>query len=118
MRTVDLAIYADTLAAEAAALSARLERARSRLRQAAIEHEAEEALPADVVERLRGLGLLDAIAGAPPGESAELEELQRSLAALGQLQSWVEARLFSEREEVTGTYAAARSASPASSAAR
>jgi len=36
MRGVDLAIYSDVLCAEAASLEARAERARSRLRQAAI----------------------------------------------------------------------------------
>jgi hypothetical protein len=37
MRGVDLAIYADALAGESASLAARAERARSRLRQSAIE---------------------------------------------------------------------------------
>jgi len=40
MRSVELAIYADTLAGESASLAARAERARSRLRQAAIEKRA------------------------------------------------------------------------------
>jgi hypothetical protein len=58
MRSVDLAVYADSIAAEAAALCARLERARRRLRQAAIEREARLALPADAVRRLEQLDLL------------------------------------------------------------
>jgi hypothetical protein len=37
MRAVELAVYADALAGEAASRSARAERARSRLRPAAIE---------------------------------------------------------------------------------
>ena len=45
MRGVDLAIYADALAGEAASLAARAERARSRLRQAAIEKRARTELP-------------------------------------------------------------------------
>jgi hypothetical protein len=133
VRTVDLAVYADSLAAEAAALQARLERARARLRQAAIEREAREALPAEVVARLRRLGLLEAAADVDAMD--ELEELQRSRAALEQLQAWVEARLFEEREGASRahsglaaaspgrlrgdeSYAAARFASPASSAER
>ena len=56
MRGVDLAIYADALAGEAASLAARAERARSRLRQAAIEKRARAELTAVAVERLEALG--------------------------------------------------------------
>ena len=52
MRGVDLAIYADALAGEAASLAARAERARSRLRQAAIEKRARGELTAVAVQRL------------------------------------------------------------------
>ena len=61
MRGVDLAIYADALAGEAASLAARAERARSRLRQAAIEKRARRELTAVAVERLEALGLLGAV---------------------------------------------------------
>ena len=47
MRSVELAIYADQLAGEAASLAARAERARSRLRQAAIEKRARADLVVD-----------------------------------------------------------------------
>ena len=52
MRAVDLAIYADALAGEADALAARIERARSQLRQAELEREAAARLPPGTVERL------------------------------------------------------------------
>jgi hypothetical protein len=72
VRTVDLAIYADALAGEAAALSARIERARSRLRESAIEREARRELPRETIERLEGLGLLR------PGDERSLRaELRR-----------------------------------------
>ena len=58
MRSVDLALYADELAARAATLAARLERARGRLRQAAIEREARRALDETSVARLESLGVL------------------------------------------------------------
>jgi len=61
MRGVDLAIYADALAGEAASLSARAERTRSRLRQAAIEKRARADLTRVATERLEALGLLGAI---------------------------------------------------------
>ena len=101
MRAIDLAIYADALAGEAASLSARAERARSRLRQAAIEREAVAELPAETITRLRGLGVLhdgdDAVA------REDLAELARSLAALRELQAWVERRLVeAERADQAG----------------
>ena len=55
MRGVDLAIYADALAGEASSLTARAERARSRLRQAAIEKRARTELTVVAVERLEAL---------------------------------------------------------------
>jgi hypothetical protein len=61
MRAVELAVYADALAGEAASLSARAERARSRIRQAAIEKGARAELTAIAVQRLEALGLLGAI---------------------------------------------------------
>ncbi len=93
MHSVDLALYADTLAAEAAALSARLERTRGRLRRAAIEHEARSDLSADVVEILERRGLLPlAVPLDPEEQSAEIGALRRELDAVEQLQAWVEAR--------------------------
>jgi hypothetical protein len=90
VRSVDLAIYADALAGEAASLSARLERARSRLRQAAIERAARNELAAETVARLEALGLL-----ATHGDRAQLQELQDALDAVEELQAWVE-RCLSE----------------------
>jgi Spy/CpxP family protein refolding chaperone len=91
VRGVDLAIYADTLAGEAASLSARAERARSRLRQAAIEKRARSEITQIAVERLAALGLLGGIDEA--ASRAELRELEAALDALEELQSWVELEL-------------------------
>jgi hypothetical protein len=91
LRTVDLAIYADALAGEAAALAARVERARSRLRESAIEREARRELPRETTERLERLGLLR------PGDErilrTELRRLEADFAAVETLQDWVESRL-------------------------
>ena len=91
MRGVDLAIYADALAGEAASLAARAERARSRMRQAAIEKRARTELTADPVERLESLGLLGAVDELTARK--ELRELEAALDALEELQSWVESEL-------------------------
>ena len=91
MRQIDLAVYADALAGEFAALSARAERIRSRLRQAKIERRARNDLPAPTVDRLESLGLLSGT--DERAAHAELRELEDSLAALEQLQAWVEAEL-------------------------
>jgi hypothetical protein len=91
MRAIELAVYADALAGEAAAVGARAERARSRLRQAAIEREARRDLPPATVDRLDALGLL-ACADAR-ALRAELRLLEQSLAAVVELQAWVEERL-------------------------
>jgi hypothetical protein len=69
VREIDLAVYADALAGESAALSARAERIRSKLRQAKIERRARNDLPTRTVDRLE------------------------SLAALDELQAWVESEL-------------------------
>jgi hypothetical protein len=91
VRSVELAVFADSLAAEAAALAARVEQARSRLRQAAIEEEAAAALPFQVVGRLRALGLLT---GGPVSDGpAELARLGLDLDAVLKLQAWVEQEL-------------------------
>jgi hypothetical protein len=91
MRAVELAVYADALAGEAASLSARAERARSRIRQAAIEKGARTELTEVAVERLEALGLLGGI--DEPGARSELRELEAALGALEELQGWVEQEL-------------------------
>jgi hypothetical protein len=88
VRGVDLAIYADTLAGEASSLGARAERARSRLRQAAIERRARGELTEGAVERLESLGLLGSVDEA--AARAELRELEAALDALAELQNWVD----------------------------
>ena len=100
VRAVDLALYADELAGEAAALSARAERARARLRQAAIERRARAELPEESVARLRAIGLLRA--ADEHGMREELDDLASSLAALRRLQAWVEARLAEADPEPEG----------------
>ena len=91
MRGVDLAIYADALAGESASLSARAERAQSRLRQAAIEKRARSHLSEVAVQRLEALGLLGSVDEALT--RSELRELEATLDALEELQAWVEAEL-------------------------
>jgi hypothetical protein len=85
MRNVDLALYADALAGEAASLAARIERERGKLRQAVLEREARAELPPFAVERLEELGLL-----TTRGDAARLAELEESLDAVEVLQAWVE----------------------------
>ncbi len=91
MQSVELAIYADALAGESASLAARAGRARSRLRQAAIEKRARDELSTTAAERLETLGLLGSI--DERATRAELRELEGALDALEELQAWVEAEL-------------------------
>lgn len=91
MRAIDLALYADALAGESAALQARAERARSQLRQAAIERQARAELSDGAVERLESMGVLSRVDEHSTRE--ELHDLARSLAALRELQAWVETKL-------------------------
>jgi hypothetical protein len=93
VRFVELAIYADALAGEAASLAARAERARSRLQQAAIEKRARSELSETAIERLESLGLLAAI--DERATRAELHDLEAALSALEELQAWVEEELAS-----------------------
>jgi hypothetical protein len=88
MRSVDLALYADMLAGEAASLAARIEREYGKQRQASIEREARAVLPPFAVERLEDLGLL-----STRGDAATLAELEESLDAVEVLQAWVEGAL-------------------------
>jgi hypothetical protein len=88
MRSVDLALYADVLAGEAASLAARIERERGKQRQASIEREARAALAPYAVERLEELGLL-----ATRADVATIAELEELLDAVEVLQAWVEATL-------------------------
>jgi hypothetical protein len=91
VREIDLAVYADALAGESAALSARAERIRSSLRQAKIERRARNDLSAATVDRLESLGLL--CGTDHRAAHAELRALEESLAALDELQAWVEGEL-------------------------
>jgi hypothetical protein len=107
VRSVDLALYADELAARAATLAARLERARGRLRQAGIEREARRALGESSVARLESLGLLRA--GEPAELGAEIRGLTALLAAVEDLQTWVERCLFEAGDQAALSGAGARS---------
>jgi hypothetical protein len=91
VRDIDLAVYADALAGESAALSARAERIRSKLRQAKIERRARNDLHGSTVDRLESLGLLGGTDES--AAHAELREVEESLAALEELQAWVESEL-------------------------
>jgi hypothetical protein len=91
VRGVDLAIYSDALAGEAASLTARAERARSRLCQAAIEKRARRELTPVAVERLEALGVFGGVDES--ATRAELRELQAALDAVEELQAWLEAEL-------------------------
>ena len=97
MRAVDLAVYADVLAGRSAALAARLEQTRGRIRQAAIERAARRELDAATRSRLEELGALGTVDAAPLRREAD--DLARDLEALERLQAWVEARLFEARDE-------------------
>jgi hypothetical protein len=91
MLSVDLAIYADALAGEAAALTARAERLRTRLREAGIERAARRALPRPTVEQLQRIGLLRTV--DERSVRAELSQVEDALEALAQLQAWIEEKL-------------------------
>ena len=93
MRGVDLAIYADVLEGESASLAARADRARSRLRQAAIEKRARRELTHVAVERLDAIGVLGSVDEA--ATRAELRELEAAIDAVEELQSWLERELAS-----------------------
>jgi hypothetical protein len=97
MRAVDLAVYADVLAGRSAALSARLEQTRGRIRQAAIERAARRELDSALRSRLEELGAFGSVDAGPLRREAD--DLERDLQALEHLQAWVEARLFEAREE-------------------
>jgi hypothetical protein len=88
VRSIDLALYADALAGEAAALAARIERERGRMRQSSIERAARAELGRVAVERLEELGLL-----STRGDVETLATLEEALDAIEVLQAWVEERL-------------------------
>ena len=88
MRSVDLALYADVLAGEAASLAARIERERGKLRQAAVERAARAELSPAAIDRLEELGLL-----ATRGDAELLAGLEESLDAVEVLQGWVDTAL-------------------------
>jgi hypothetical protein len=100
MRSVDLALYADELAARAATLAAQLERARRRLRQEAIEREARRALDEGSVARPEALGLTGKT--DPDTLRAEIKELAAAVAAVEELQAWVEERLAAAQADFAG----------------
>jgi hypothetical protein len=100
VRSVDLALYADELAARAATLAAQLERARCRLRQEAIEREARRALGEGSVVRLEALGLLRR--SEAHAIRTEIRELAASVAVVEELQAWVEERLAAAQDDVRG----------------
>ena len=99
MRAVDLALYADELATRSSTLAAQLERARGRLRRAAIECDARRTLDEPLVERLEALGLLSVT--DMKAARVEIAELSSAVRALEELQAWVERRLYAEREGLT-----------------
>jgi hypothetical protein len=107
VRSVDLALYADELAAEATMLAARLERARCRLQRAALEREARRMLDGTAVERLELLGVLRC--GETRAVRAEIAELTDSLRAVERLQAWVEERVAQGRD-ISGPYRRGESA--------
>jgi hypothetical protein len=88
MRSIDLALYADMLAGEAASLAARIERERGKQRQASIEHAARRALNPIAIQRLEELGLLKT-----RGDPLALVDLEEALDAIESLQVWVEQAL-------------------------
>jgi hypothetical protein len=98
MRSIDLALFADELAARSATLAAQLERTRARLRQAGIEREARRMLDSVTVARLQAIGLLRQV--EPRDVRAEINELAASLAAVEELQAWVEQRLYEAADAV------------------
>jgi hypothetical protein len=91
MRAVDLALYADSLAGEAASLQAKAERARSLLRQAAIERQARFDLRPRTVKRLEELGVFADVDDR--GVREQLTGFIQALDALRELQAWVESML-------------------------
>jgi hypothetical protein len=108
MRAVDLAVYADILASRASALAAQLERTRAGVRQAAIERRARAALAAETIERLERLGIVSR--ADERAQRAEAARLAADLAAVEELQTWVEARLFEAQEGESGGLGERRSA--------
>jgi hypothetical protein len=97
MRSIDLALYADELAARAATLAAQLERARSRLRQEAIESGARGALDEGSVARLESLRVPHR---HDVGElRAEIGELSTSLTALEDCRRGSRNRFAAPQEE-------------------
>ena len=98
MRAVDLAVYADALAARRLVVSARLERARADAAEAAIERAATAALPRATVLALEESGVLADRCGLELA-ACEVARLTRAVAAIDQLQAWVEDRLAAVLED-------------------
>jgi Spy/CpxP family protein refolding chaperone len=91
VRSVELAIYADTLAAEAASLAPRPSARASRLRQAADRERAQRRAERRCRRAHEALGLFGGL--DERATRAELRELEAALDALEELQAWVEAEL-------------------------
>ncbi len=91
VRTVDLALYADVLAAKAARVASQLERVRGELRRAAIERDARRALDERTLARLERLGVVSRADARRLRR--EVVELAADLTALRALQAWTEAQL-------------------------
>jgi hypothetical protein len=108
VRAVDLAVYADVLAARASVLAAQLERTRAGVREAAIERRARAALEPATVERLERLGIVSR--ADERAQRAAAAHLAADLAAVETLQGWVEARLFEAREHEGSELGETRSA--------
>jgi hypothetical protein len=106
MSAVDLAVFADVLAARASALAAKLEQARAAVHQAALEREARRALSESTVARLESIGLLEQADSR--GRREEIARLAGDLTAVEELQTWVEERLFEARLELDGADGDAR----------
>ena len=98
MRTVDLAIYADTLAGEHAALAARLEQAHARLREAAIERDARAHLPGETVRELE-VARRSSAGSTSARRAARSTGSARALDAVEQLQCGSRAGWSSARRE-------------------
>jgi len=97
MRTVDLAVYLDVLAAKHAGLGAQLERSRDRLRQASIEREARRAVGPETSAQLERQGVFSA--ADVRGLRTEVTDLAGALRSVEKLQAWVDAQLFAARED-------------------
>ena len=96
MRSVDLALFADELAARAATLAAQLEHARgaSGRRASSGRRGGRSTRPRSPASNRSA-----SCAGPTAGVRAEIRELAASLSVVEELQAWVERRLFEAGDE-------------------